>query len=84
MSAVLARGFGGQPMKRDVISVGKSLVFLANPDRIERNGPDAGGVGFPREDVFEYDEALAVRLQVQWQADRRTDPVLWAHARPYK
>lgn len=40
-------------------------------------------VGFPIEDVYEFDADLFSRLRQQWQLERRTDEQLWRSAVPF-
>lgn len=56
---VIARAFQGEPLKMAVVSIGDNSIYLANPDQLGRvNSGDPAPVGFPRDDVYEFDETL--------------------------
>jgi hypothetical protein len=81
---VIARAWGGEPIRRVALEQGKDVVYLANPDRIEAiRAGESAPVGFPREDVFEFDEGVFSTLVDQWASQRATDPAIWAKLRRY-
>lgn len=82
---VLARAVHGEPVCRVVMAWSKKLIYLANPARLDaiRTGA-TNPIGFPREDVFAYDETLYRRLRKQWETTGATDPALWAIAILYQ
>jgi hypothetical protein len=68
-----------------VIECGERVIYLANPDKVA--AVQAGysfPVGFPTEDVFDFDPELYDRLRSQWDRDGRTDPQLWNEATPFR
>jgi hypothetical protein len=81
---VLAMAFGGKPIKRIFLEVGERVFYLANPERIDaiRAGV-TDPVGFPKEDVYEFDEAVFADLVDQWARQRATDPATWRRLTPY-
>jgi hypothetical protein len=81
---VLARAYGGEPLRRFVIQTTDRAVFLVNPDFLAAvEAGERGPAGFPIEDVFEFDAELYARLRVQWEREGRTDDALWRSAQPY-
>jgi hypothetical protein len=81
---VLARASGRKPIKRILIEPGERVFYLANPERIDavRAGV-SDPVGFPKEDVFEFDEGVFVALADQWARQRANDPATWRKLTPY-
>lgn len=83
--AVLARASGGKPLKRILMGVGDRVFYLANPDRIAAvEAGDSDPVGFPREDVFEFDDRVFSALADQWARRRATDPATWHQLKRYE
>jgi hypothetical protein len=81
---VLARAFRGEPLRRFLMDMTEWAAFVVNPDYLDAvEAGDSGAVGFPAEDVFEFDADLYNRLRKQWEAERKTDDALWQAARPY-
>jgi hypothetical protein len=81
---VLAMASGGEPLRRMLIDVGERVFYLANPERIA--AVEAGRsepVGFPQEDVFEFDEEVFAALAEQWARQRATDPATWTKLKRY-
>ena len=74
---VMARAYEGEPLERVVVGVGERVIYLARPDLTEATMATGGGVGFPREDVFYFDEAAFAALTDQWARQRATDPATW-------
>jgi hypothetical protein len=81
---VLAKASRGEPIKRILIDVGERVFYLANPERIDavRCG-ESNAVGFPMEDVYEFDEGVFSTLVEQWARQRETDPAIWRKLKPY-
>jgi len=72
---VMARDVELRPLLRVLCGRAKRVAYLANPaslDRIESG--ESEPVGFPWEDVFDYDPELFDRIE--------RNPALWASARP--
>jgi len=73
MVPVIARAYGGQPLRRMALKSGKNCVYLANPDNLASvESGDSFPVGFPREDVFLFDSIAYEILRVQWDKGQRT------------
>ena len=71
---VIVRASQGEPLARTVISEKSNLVYLANPARIDAvRAGETYPVGFPCEDVFQFDDRLAALLEEQWRTTGRTE-----------
>jgi hypothetical protein len=82
---VLARAYGGEPLQRALVELGATVAYLANPTRLAAvEAGESYPVGFPNEDVFDFDEDLYARLRGQWERDGKTDQSLWSQARPFR
>jgi hypothetical protein len=80
---VIARGYGGKPLARVLCDVQKGKAYLANPevmDRVRRG--ESGPIGFPLEDVYEFDAAVLGDLMEQWRRNETTDPNTWSRLHP--
>jgi hypothetical protein len=81
---VMARAYKGEPWRCFVVRTTERGAFLAGPNSVDAiEAGECEPVGFPIEDVFEFDAALYDRLHAQWERDGRTDDMLWRSARPY-
>lgn len=81
---VLVRAWGGEPLKRVVISASRALVYAANPESLARIASgETDPVGFPVVDVFEFDEERFAALAVTWKTVQRTEPPQWEGLQPY-
>ena len=81
---VLAMASGGEPLRRMLVEVGDRVFYLANPARIAAvETGETDPVGFPQEDVFEFDEGVFAALAEQWARQRATDPATWQKLRRY-
>jgi hypothetical protein len=81
---VLARAYRSEPLRRIAIEAGDRVVYLANPEYLmEVEAGESDPVGYPREDVFEFDADLYMQLREQWEREGRTDDTLWRSARLY-
>ena len=67
---VIARAYGGEPLKRVATQAQKCLVYILNP----MCHSESGGVGFPIQDVFIYDEDIFLTLCHQWGREGKTQP----------
>jgi hypothetical protein len=59
---VIVRAFGGKPLLKKVWSVGARVVYLLDETDLEKmlaGGESVQPIGFPKEDVFKYDAAMA-------------------------
>ncbi len=80
---VLARAYRSEPLRRIAIETGEQVVYLANPEYLrEIEAGESDPVGYPKEDVFEFDADLYRQLLDQWEREGRTDDALWRAARP--
>ncbi len=82
---VLVRGAGGAPLRRIVWENRVDKVMILNPDFYKRalQQGDVRPVGFPPEDVFEFDLHLYERLRRSEARGRKGLDALWAQAKPY-
>jgi hypothetical protein len=82
---VIARAFMGEPLERIALAEAGRAMLLANPDRLEdvRTGR-IGPVGFPMEDVFEFDGEAFKTLRLLWRERGRLREEDWSsvHLRP--
>ena len=82
---VLARAARGEPWRCLLIRTTDKASFLVGPESLAAfEAGECQPIGFPAEDVFEFDAALYDRLRAQWDSDRRTDDALWKSARRYE
>jgi hypothetical protein len=64
---VIAKGYGGRPYVREIVSEAGSSYILANPDCDSATRTMlAPGVGFPKSCVFEFDSKLQESLEAAW------------------
>ena len=84
MPKVIARADRGEPLERIAIEWGTRVVYLANPARIDAVlAGESNPIGFPQEDVFEFDEVVFADLSDQWARKRATEPATWQRLRSY-
>ena len=63
---VIARAYRGEPLKRVAVRTKHGIVYLVNPSRLrDVKSGGANPVGFPKEDVSQYDERSYFRLITQ-------------------
>lgn len=68
---VILRAYLGQPIVRKVWDANERVVYITNDEYFERlmAGADAPlPVGFPIDDVFQYDPELAGSLEILYQS----------------
>jgi hypothetical protein len=81
---VLAMASGGMPVKRILMGIGDRVFYLANPERIAAvEAGETDPIGYPQEDVFEFDEGVFATLAEQWARQRATDPAIWRKLKRY-
>jgi hypothetical protein len=74
---VIVRAYKGLPLARKVLDIGERVIYLENDEGLP-------SIGFPKEDVFIYSEALYKRLEsAVRRRDGRNLPRIWAEASPY-
>jgi hypothetical protein len=82
---VIARAFRGEPLLRVVIGSRGTIVYVANPQNVDKSELDqAEGVGFPLEDVFVFDRSIFSALEKEWSRHRTTPDSLWRKLIRYK
>ena len=82
---VIARAYRGEPLKRVFISQSNGLVYVKNPDCM--NGLEAAeslAVGFPAEDIFDFDDQVFGALAHEWQECGATSKETWRRLKRYK
>ncbi|MGI9107676.1 MAG: hypothetical protein ACR2G4_15670 [Pyrinomonadaceae bacterium] len=84
---ILIRAFRGVPLTRKVWDIGERVVYATDAKGLERLSAGLSApppIGFPKEDVFKFDERLYKRLQ---GAIKRHDTLnlsgIWSEAKPY-
>jgi hypothetical protein len=66
------------------MGIGDRVFYLANPARIDAvKAGETDPVGFPQEDVFEFDERVFATRTDQWERQRATGPATWRKLRRY-
>jgi hypothetical protein len=79
----MARAYRGEPWKCLIVETTDRAAFLTSAEHAA--AVEAGQcepVGFPIEDVFEFDAAIFEQLRRQWETEGRTDDQLWRFAVP--
>jgi hypothetical protein len=72
---VLVRGFGGAPVQLMALEASPKVVYVANPDSLDRIRDGlTEPVGVPWDDVFEFDASVFAKII--------EDPDNWRMARP--
>jgi hypothetical protein len=80
---VIVRAFGGEPLRRVVVNIGERLIYIANPDLLERvNSGESSAVGFPPDDVFDFDDKAFSALRSEWNEKGHTK--LWSSLRRFR
>lgn len=72
---VIARAFGGKPIKRVLVDTSPAIAYLANPaflDRVETG--ESSVVGFPLEDVYQYDPQCFSEMVDLWKRGNKELP----------
>ncbi len=78
-ATVIARAYGGEPLKRIATGVGKGLVYVANPALLRAlETGESLPVGFPDRDVFEFDPEAYRALAGEWARSRKIDGQMWS------
>lgn len=81
---VIARAYRDRPLRRTVVGTAPGVIFLHNQDASAVDGTvDKSGVGFPRDCVFPFADAVYRRLQAEWDAgDTAALTKLWEGLAP--
>jgi hypothetical protein len=80
----MARAWRGEPWRCVVVQSAGCAAFLTAEDQVA--AMDAGEIapiGFPAEDVYEFDLGIFDALCRQWESQHRTDDRLWHSAVPF-
>lgn len=66
---VIAKAYGGEPLRRIATGHAHGLTYVVNPEAVENaEVAPLSGVGFPDAAVFAFDESLFVQLRVAWES----------------
>lgn len=69
LKRVVALSFCGEPLARMLIAEDNGLSYIANPARIGAvESGDSDPVGFPNEDIYEYDDESFREAAAFWLA----------------
>ena len=83
---VLARAYGDQPLDRVAVGQSEKVIYIAAEsvaNAMERGEP--GGVGFPRNCIFEFDQDMLESLRTAYESgDTAALAALWMSALPVK
>lgn len=81
---VLARAYKDEPLDRKLVGQNERVFYVAHPSTVSSTGIcESGGVGFPKQFVFEFDSELFDTLHAAWESrDAASLEVLWSRARP--
>lgn len=81
---VLVRAFEGQPLKRIVVRATDDILYVANPQGLDRVlAGESKAIGFRRQDCFAWSEQAFERLAKAYAAKSRTDMAEWADVRAF-
>lgn len=82
---VLVRAYGDRPLERAVWEVENGKVYISRLDLMEQcERQEACPMGFPKGDVFLFDERLYKRLESAYnRKDKRNLAGIWSEAKPY-
>jgi hypothetical protein len=82
---VMARAYQGEPWRAFLVKAAEKGAYLVSPESLAAfEAGECQPVGFPAEDVFEFEDALFALLVEQWERDGKTDLALWQSARRYE
>ena len=78
----IARAYGDRPLDRLVTGETEKMAYILNASSVDANGIlPFSGVGFPRDAVYKFDEALFSALVAAWsRGDRQALESLWGTA----
>lgn len=81
---VIVRTAGGRPVKRIVVGGTQTHIFIANPESIRAvESGESGPIGFPKSDVFMYEEQSLSDLEDQWINYHKTEDDTWNRLIPF-
>ncbi|MDB5734501.1 MAG: hypothetical protein JWN16_1138 [Alphaproteobacteria bacterium] len=75
---VIARGYGGEPLRRVAVDGAKRVIYITTEDGLPmvldgKREP----TGFPKEDIFLFNSDVYKKLREQWDDSGTTDPLVW-------
>lgn len=75
---VIARAYGGEPLRRIAVRMGRGCIYLVNPASLEavRLG-ESSPIGFPESDVFYFNSDTYEKLCAEWASARVTSQETW-------
>jgi hypothetical protein len=75
---VIARAFGGKPLKRVSIHRKDGLIYLSHPDLVEDVATgESHPVGFPSYEVYHFDPIEFSALEMEWTMTGATTAAAW-------
>jgi hypothetical protein len=79
---VIVRAFEKEPLVRYIWAVFPDVIYICSEEGYQKlmAGEEWRPVGFPREDVFQYDPGNGDALSENW----RHDPCFWEHLTRWK
>lgn len=82
---VIVRALRGEPLKRVAVSVGDRVIYVAAPAQMDaiqagRSEP----VGFPKEDVFVFDEDVFSMLSAAWHLAKVESSATWSRLKRFQ
>jgi len=83
---VIAKAYRDRPLDRICIGAAEKVIYIAAQSVASAMAPgEAGGVGFPRDCVFAFEQQLFDSLSSAWERGDGTQLAeLWAAATPLK
>ena len=79
---VMARAYRGEPWLALLVSATDKAAYLISPESLRAfEAGECAPVGFPAEDVFEFNEHLFHQLRQEWERTGRTDEAMWRSAK---
>jgi len=80
---IIVRAYLGEPLRRVKIGSGDRVIFVASEESLERvRAGESVSIGFPKEDVFEFEDDAYSALKMQWGMTARTGAELWRRLKP--
>ena len=84
---IIVRAFKDEPLARRVWGVGERVIYITDDEGLRRLSSGRSTpppIGFPKEDVFKFDERLYRRLaSAIKRRDRLNLKGIWSEAKPY-
>ncbi len=80
----MARAWRGEPWRCVVVQSTGRATFLTAQDQVAAiDAGEIAPIGFPAEDVYEFDRDIFDALRRQWESQHQTDDRLWHTAVPF-